>query len=235
MKHYDVFLSHATADKIDYVDELKRSFEQLGINVFYDSDSIEWGDNWKDKIMRGLANSRFGVIVISENYFGREWTDIELKSLLSRQKASGQKVVLPILYNTSIEKINRMYKNLSDIQFMDASIFNIQDITIQLARILLSEQKTECEIEYNAIFEKLFKDMRSLDFYKWIESLINNGNQFTEDYCPWFNGWHLIDTGNNPPIFQTKENCAGETLLRVNPVYFEALKVYFERKIKPQI
>ena len=53
MKQYDVFLSHATNDKIDYVDELYTSFKKLGINIFYDTDSISWGDKWKDAILDG--------------------------------------------------------------------------------------------------------------------------------------------------------------------------------------
>lgn len=54
MAHYDVFLSHANADKIDFVEELKKSFDKLGISVFYDKDTLKWGDNWKKKIIEGL-------------------------------------------------------------------------------------------------------------------------------------------------------------------------------------
>lgn len=45
---YDVFISHASADKIEYVDQLKKSLDKLRISVFYDKDSIEWGDKWKE-------------------------------------------------------------------------------------------------------------------------------------------------------------------------------------------
>ena len=51
MEHYDVFLSHANADKIEYVEDLKKSFDKLGINIFYDKDTLKWGDNWKKKII----------------------------------------------------------------------------------------------------------------------------------------------------------------------------------------
>lgn len=32
---YDVFLSHADADKNNFVEELKKSFDKLGISIFY--------------------------------------------------------------------------------------------------------------------------------------------------------------------------------------------------------
>jgi hypothetical protein len=38
-KEYDLFLSHANADKLSYVDGLYETFSLLGINVFYDKAS----------------------------------------------------------------------------------------------------------------------------------------------------------------------------------------------------
>ena len=56
MEHYDVFLSHANNDKIEFVEDLKKSFDKLGIRVFYDKDTLKWGDNWKKKIIEGVEN-----------------------------------------------------------------------------------------------------------------------------------------------------------------------------------
>lgn len=42
MFEYDVFVSHASADKENYVQELQESFKKLGIKIFYDADTIEW-------------------------------------------------------------------------------------------------------------------------------------------------------------------------------------------------
>ena len=35
MFEYDVFVSHASADKENYVQELQESFKKLGIKIFY--------------------------------------------------------------------------------------------------------------------------------------------------------------------------------------------------------
>lgn len=97
-KKYDVFISHASADKEEYVDELNRTVKKLGINVFYDTDILSWGDNWKQVILDGTADSEFAIIVISKNFFGREWTEKELNEFLGQQNESGQKIVLPLLH-----------------------------------------------------------------------------------------------------------------------------------------
>ena len=232
MAHYDVFLSHANADKIDFVEELKKSFDKLGISVFYDKDTLKWGDNWKKKIIEGLENCDFGVIVISNSFFGREWTEKELKTLLSRQNKSGQKIILPILYNTTLKELTAHYKKLTDIQFLDASQYDIKDITIQLASVLLSEKtRTEKQAGNDSLFDDFFQRMNTLSFYEWFSRLIENGNQFIEDYDENFIGWHL----GSDIIQQKEDKQTGETVYRINPIYYEDAKAYFKKKIRPQM
>ena len=42
---YDVFISHASKDKADLVEELYQSLNKLGVAIFYDKESLEWGYN----------------------------------------------------------------------------------------------------------------------------------------------------------------------------------------------
>lgn len=86
---YDVFLSHSNKDKNELVDEIFEALNKLGIKIFYDKYTLEWGDHWKDKILEGTAESKFAIIVISENFFGREWTENELKEFLEREQKDG--------------------------------------------------------------------------------------------------------------------------------------------------
>ena len=65
LPQYDVFLSHANADKEQFVDELNSSLEKLGVRIFYDKKSLEWGDKWKDRILEGTKKAEFAIIVIS--------------------------------------------------------------------------------------------------------------------------------------------------------------------------
>lgn len=78
LPEFDVFISHANKDKEDLIEELYKSLNTLGVNIFYDKESLEWGDNWKDRILNGTKKAEFAIIVISENFFDREWTEREL-------------------------------------------------------------------------------------------------------------------------------------------------------------
>ena len=97
----DVFISHASKDKLKYVENLVRNIKAKGISVFYDSESISWGDSIREELDKGLSNCRFAVVVISKNYFERPWTEYELQALLNRQNREGKKIILPILYKIS--------------------------------------------------------------------------------------------------------------------------------------
>ena len=140
-KEYDVFISHANKDKSDYVDSLYLSIRKLGVNIFYDSEVISWGDNWKHVLLEGTEKSEFAIIVISENFFDREWTERELDEFLKRQNTSGQKIVLPLLHNISLDLLKEKYPLLSDIQVIDSARYSKDDITILFAKELIKRLK----------------------------------------------------------------------------------------------
>lgn len=136
-KEYDVFISHAHKDKLEFVNELTKTINKLGIKVFYDSDELSWGDNFKKELLQSTEKSEFAIIVISKNYFGREWTERELSEFLKRQNESGQKIVLPLLYNVTIDEMKEKYPELGDIQAISSSEFSKEEITILLAKELI--------------------------------------------------------------------------------------------------
>ena len=138
---YDVFISHANKDKSDYVDDLYLTLRKLGVNIFYDSDVLSWGDNWKQVILDGTEKSEFAIIVISENFFGREWTERELEEFLKRQNANGQKIVLPLLHNVTLDKLVEVYPYLGDIQMISTDKYSKEEITILFAKELIKRLK----------------------------------------------------------------------------------------------
>ncbi len=142
-KKYDVFISHANRDKSEYVDLLNMAVKRLGISVFYDTDVLAWGDNWKQVILDGTADSEFAIIVISKNFFGREWTEKELHEFLSRQNTSGQKIVLPLLHGITLEELKEHYPELGDIQCINSDDYSKEEITIFLARELIKRYRIE--------------------------------------------------------------------------------------------
>lgn len=140
-KEFDVFISHASKDKISYVNDLNRVIKKLGISVFYDSDVLSWGDDFKRIIIEGTAKSEFAIIVISKNFFGREWTERELDEFLAQQNASGQKTVLPLLYGITFDELKEKYPTLGDIQAITTKDYTKPEIAILLAKELIKRYK----------------------------------------------------------------------------------------------
>lgn len=141
-KEYDLFLSHANDDKLAYVDGLYDCLKKLGIRIFYDKEELEWGDNWKQRILDGTAKSEFAIIVISNNFFGREWTERELSEFMQRQNESGQKIILPLLYNITLDELKEKYPYLTDIQCLKTKDKTVEEVVILFAGQLLKRYKS---------------------------------------------------------------------------------------------
>lgn len=140
-KEYDVFISHANADKEDYVEKLYESLAKYSLNIFYDKNTIEWGDNWKQKILEGTNKSEFAIIIISNNFFGREWTEKELYEFLNRQNTSGQKIILPILHKVTIDDLKAKYPSVANIQALNTEDKNCDEIAIEFIKQLIKRLK----------------------------------------------------------------------------------------------
>lgn len=138
---YDVFISHANADKGEFVEELYNSLKKLDVKIFYDKSSLNWGDNWKEQIINGTSKAEFAIIVISKKFFGREWTERELSDFLNKQSKTGQKLILPILHNISIEELKEKYPTVADIQAINSSEHTCDEIAILFAGQLIRRLK----------------------------------------------------------------------------------------------
>lgn len=92
---FDVFISHSSVDK-PYVAPLVSALEAAGISVWFDKNTMEWGDSLRSEIDRGLAACRYGIVVFSKAFLKKKkWTEHELNALFAREEL-GKKVILPI-------------------------------------------------------------------------------------------------------------------------------------------
>ena len=103
-KQWDVFVCHASEDKEDFVDSFAHRLRDSGLLVWYDAFSMKLGDSLRRKIDEGLANSKYGVVVLSKHFFSKEWPQNELDGLMSREIA-GTKVILPVWHKITAEEI----------------------------------------------------------------------------------------------------------------------------------
>ena len=97
-KRWDVFISHASEDKDEFVRPLAKALEQSGLEVWFDETTLKVGDGLRAAIDNGLSKSRFGIVVLSKHFFAKPWPKEELEGLTSME-ISGVKVILPIWHN----------------------------------------------------------------------------------------------------------------------------------------
>jgi hypothetical protein len=86
---WDVFISHACEDKESFVRPLAEALRARGLRVWYDEFTITVGDSLRRSIDRGLANSRYGIVVLSPNFFAKDWPQKELDGLAARDSTGG--------------------------------------------------------------------------------------------------------------------------------------------------
>ena len=74
---YDAFICHASEDKEAVVSSLARALANAGLSIWYDEFSLKLGDSLRRSIERGLAQSRYGIVIISPHFFEKEWPQVE--------------------------------------------------------------------------------------------------------------------------------------------------------------
>jgi hypothetical protein len=113
-KEWDVFICHASEDKENFVRPLATMLQESGLTVWYDEFTLKIGDSLRRKIDEGLANSRYGVVVLSRYFFAKNWPQQELDGLVSKEVVgTGTKVILPVWHEISIEEVHRNSPMLS--------------------------------------------------------------------------------------------------------------------------
>lgn len=97
-KYHGIFLSHTGADKT-FVRQLRKYLLEHGVpRVWVDEAEIDVGDSLTAKIEQGMKETRYIGVVLSGKSIGAPWVKKELDIAINREIASGEVVVLPLLY-----------------------------------------------------------------------------------------------------------------------------------------
>ena len=133
---YDVFISHASEDKDDVVRPLANSLREKGVKVWYDEFEMKIGDSLRRKIDKGLANSRFGIVVISKDFIKKGWTNYELDGIITKS-ISGEQIILPIWHNITKKEVIDFSPSLADKLARNTAINTIEEISEEIAELIL--------------------------------------------------------------------------------------------------
>lgn len=110
---WDLFIAHASEDKEGFVRPLAERLERLGVSVWYDEFQLNPGDSLVATIDRGLANSAFGLLIVSKDFLGKPWPEYERRGLTTRELA-GSSVIVPVWRNVTKAEVEAFSPPLAD-------------------------------------------------------------------------------------------------------------------------
>ncbi|MDL2267281.1 TIR domain-containing protein [Desulfovibrio sp. OttesenSCG-928-G15] len=106
---YDVFFSYARADNANGgIDRLVQTicteyaafFPGQQLSCFFDTEAIQTGDDWRNRLYTGLKQSRMMISMLSENYLASEWCRKEWEAWCEIEKSRGwlSYMLCPVYY-----------------------------------------------------------------------------------------------------------------------------------------
>lgn len=134
---WDIFISHASEDKDNLVRPLAKLLSEVyKVKVWYDEFTLEYGDSLLESIEKGLQNSTFGVVVFSQEFFNKVWTDHEYKSLKTKEMLLNTKVIIPIWYNIKKDEVAKYSYTLADkVAILLDDNFDIDNLAIKIIKV----------------------------------------------------------------------------------------------------
>jgi len=135
VRKYDVFISHASEDKNEVVRPLANALKDLGLIVWYDEFELKIGDSLRRKIDKGLANSRFGIVVLSKSFINKGWTNYELDGIITKA-VSGEQTVLPIWHGITKQEVIDYSPSLADKLARNTSSYTIDEIAKEISEVI---------------------------------------------------------------------------------------------------
>ena len=155
---YDVMLSYASENR-RYVEEVYKSLEFFGIDVFYDESHTN--EIWGQYIYSFFENlvskkSKYIIIFISKYYTEKVNTTVELKAAIKRQmRLIDKRFILPIRMDHSNIDI------IDDIGYLDSSKYSPYEISEQIYEIIKGIKYHKDGITINRICENLEEKFKS--------------------------------------------------------------------------
>jgi len=113
--NYQVFLSHATADKWT-AKVICEKLEATGASTFRDDRDINGGDDIPEEIRRQIKRSQELVVLLTPESVGREWVLLEVGAAWGWRKNFR---IVAILHHVDIDPIPEIIKSKKAIKIND--------------------------------------------------------------------------------------------------------------------
>jgi TIR domain-containing protein len=155
---FDVFLSHASADKTAYVEPLSESLKAREVSFFLDKIEMSWGDNVPLRINSGLQQSKYAVICLSPRFLGRRWPEAELTAAFAMQTNTGEKRVLPLILDGK-DEVLAAYPILNSLAYRE---YTTADTVANEMAALLGNGSSDATPRLKVVVESVHTGMHSV-------------------------------------------------------------------------
>lgn len=115
---------------------LKDALEARGLSVWFDEIRIKVGQSIRQEIEKGIANARFCVVVISPDFFRKQWTRAELDALFSRKMESGQNLILPVWHHVSKDEVLAQSPLLAGILALNSALMTVDEMAQAILEVV---------------------------------------------------------------------------------------------------
>jgi hypothetical protein len=116
---------------------LAQALQREELSVWFDEFELRIGSSLRRSIDAGLANSRFGVVVLSPSFFGKGWTNYELDGLVTREVASGgRQIILPLWHRVTKDDVIQYSPSLADKVALRTADSTISEIASEIASVI---------------------------------------------------------------------------------------------------
>jgi hypothetical protein len=157
---YDCFISHASEDKVDFVEPLVAALSHIGITCWYDNSQIILGDPIRRKIDEGISYSKSGILVISERFLHKPWTQYELDGLHQRY-ISGELRLISILHGVSHQEYQKFSASLASQLYTSTANDSISSMVSKIAKAVRPDLVIEdSKLSIISMFDKLSTQLR---------------------------------------------------------------------------
>lgn len=142
---YDVFICHSSDDKREFVEPLVRELNRRGHMEWYDEEELEIGDSIRESIDEGLSCAYCGVVVLSDSFFNKDWTQYELNGLTSRNVDSDFPVILPVWYKIGKNTVMEHSPPLADKKAVQTDGEDIERVVTTLSSAINSSIRKQTD------------------------------------------------------------------------------------------
>lgn len=131
MANYDIFICYASEDREAVARPITEALLACGAKVWWDEINLSVGNSLSRSISRGLADSNFGLVILSTAFFGKGFPEWELSGLVAKE-IGRDKVILPIWHGVNHDDVAHYSLPLADKIALRYDLYSPDELALKL-------------------------------------------------------------------------------------------------------